>query len=139
MYLTAQRVTNPADGSTGINSFLHEHQRPLGVSELWKESDVSRIANQTPGRLIARETPLPPGGNRVLSYLEIVCENSTPPELIKSVLDEFRERAVAGPLLNRKGVVIYMSLSEGLHGQEDIEFTALMNSAVALLESALAS
>ena len=139
MYLTAHRVTNPTDGSTSINSFLHEHRSPLGVSESWKEREVSKIANQTPGELVAQDTSLPPGGNRVLSYLEVISEDSTPPETIRSALDQFRENAGTVPLFNCKGVVIHFSLNVGLVGQESIESEALINSALGLLESALAS
>lgn len=135
MYLTAQRVTNTADGTTGVNSFKHRHNRALGVEGSWGTSEVKAIANQRPGELSSKEIQLKPGGNQVLSYLDVICEDDTPASVIEEALLEF------GPLvpqqfgLNRNGVVLLFSTVQGISGHEELEFTVLSEAISKLLYS----
>lgn len=132
VYLTAQRVTRLSDGATAIHSFRLLHRRPLGVNLGWTAKEIEEIANHDPGQLVAKHLELPQGGNRVLSYLEVVCEDETAPEVLRQVLTHFvpaphsaREEAIVccsnlGPFV----ALLFVNLV-GLPGNEADEFDAL--------------
>jgi hypothetical protein len=124
MYITAHRVTN-CDGTTGVNCFYHKHQTVIGVNESWGGAEVSKITNHDPGVLFHQATELTPGGNFVLSYLDVICEDNTEPEDIKSALENFKHTVAVGQLWYQKKIVVYFSLTKGLTGYETLEYQAL--------------
>ncbi len=65
MYLTAQRVEGRA--GEGINAYRHETVLSLPVD--WEAVDQGELSLESPSR---RLVELPPGGNSVLSYLDVV-------------------------------------------------------------------
>lgn len=88
MYLVAQRVRS-VHGMTGINSTRYEHTE--GEVD-WARPDVFEfVTTQTPGRRVAQELVVPPGGNAVLSYLDIL----SPSPLHQDRIDEIINRVVA--------------------------------------------
>lgn len=134
MYLTAQRVQRPADGATAIHAFLHVHDQRLGLSIAWTAADVMKIADESPGRLIAKELgTIPQGGNRVMSYLDIVCEDGTGREVIDESLRGFRveeelsKQEVAGPPVSYLGssVAALFWIRENQFEQPGLEYLAL--------------
>ena len=83
MYVAAQRVRSAS--AVAINVFIYEHaparvpMRPDGVV------DVERIAEEFRGQLVSSKTPIPPGGNSVLSYLDVAAPDGTRPEEFESL------------------------------------------------------
>jgi hypothetical protein len=71
MYLTAHRLVSPL-GDEGVNAFLHLH----GADFPWPE-DPGALAKREPGELEERRTELPPGGNRVVSFLDVLAPDGT--------------------------------------------------------------
>lgn len=71
MYLTVQRVRND-EGLEELHSFLHLHD--ADASSL---SDPFRVPQLNPGRLVMDSEPMlvPPGGNSVISYLDVVADD----------------------------------------------------------------
>lgn len=67
MYLTSQHVIAPTTQSEGINSFLYAH------GGLTWEVPPQAIPDQDPGTLLAQSISIPPPGNRVRSYLDVVA------------------------------------------------------------------
>jgi hypothetical protein len=65
MYLTAQHVVAPVSGAEGINAFYYEH----GPDD-WGVPPPEIPANET--------ITVPPPGNRVRSYLDVVAPDSAP-------------------------------------------------------------
>jgi hypothetical protein len=121
-------VTSPGSGATGINCFLHRHGCLLGIDASWDNKEVDRVVYDNPGTLVAQTTSLPPGGNNVLSYLDVIAEDSTPPVAIAQALQEF------GALIGTEdfpmakvfgGVAVRFSLVLGLKGKEEFEYPAL--------------
>ena len=138
MYLTAQRVTKDSDGDTGINAFLHRHDTKLKVDSTWGVSDLSKIANHNPGALVSKKTVIQPGGNRVLSYLDIVCEDSESFAELKNALSKYRQKisTESFPIFENTGrIAVLFWTSQRLHGMEIREFQSLANAALSLLES----
>ena len=140
MYLTAQRITRPADGATAIHAFRHHHGREIGVSASWMAGEVMEIANHDPGNLTAKEVHLPQGGNSVLSYLDVVCEDETAAELIERVLVAFdvgeaiRRQGWFGPVMaNQDGVAAVFSAGVAHLGQESIEYAELRAAVLRLI------
>jgi hypothetical protein len=82
MYVTAHLVRSK-EGDEGINGFLHVH----GPRFPWPK-DAAPLADTNPGEVVHRRIDLPPGGNQVRAYLDVL----TPDE---SARDEI-ERALAG-------------------------------------------
>ena len=68
MYLTAQRVRAP-DGKIGVNGFLYEHAADVTWSE------PPKPAAGSVGELVHSFLMVPPGGNQVLSFIDIVAPN----------------------------------------------------------------
>ena len=73
MYLTAQHVRAPA-GAEGINAFHYAH----GEQVAWQGLPPQGIPDQNPGALVAQTLIVPPPGNRVRSYLDVVAPDDTP-------------------------------------------------------------
>ncbi len=71
MYVTAHRVVSPLE-EEGVNTFLHLHG-PLFV---WPENPAP-LPENNPGTLEERATEVPPGGNRVKSYLDVLAPDAT--------------------------------------------------------------
>ncbi len=135
MYLTAHNLRSP-EGKLGINAFLHLHGEhiPPGVS--WEDPDPILIAEQYPGSLVNQSYDLPPPGNDVLSYLDIVAEDSTEKGQVSKALDEFAKNIASGnwpdkTVINRIG--IRFSMQRRSIGFELEEYTALKERALELL------
>ena len=77
MYLTAQRVISPG-GEDGINGFLYEHGEPWDIPP--------EPADGAVGELVHTLITLPPGGNKVMSYIDIVAMDGTPYDRIHARL-----------------------------------------------------
>jgi hypothetical protein len=75
MYLTAQRVTSPS-GEDAINGFLYDHG-----AVAWEEPPEP--IGGAIGQLARTFIMVPPGGNKVLSYIDIVAPDGTPYEYIR--------------------------------------------------------
>jgi hypothetical protein len=80
MYLTAQRVESEA--GDGINTFLYEHGGAV-------ESPPPAPVKGCLGKLITDLIMVPPGGNKVTSYLDIVCDDGMPWSEIDKALKVF--------------------------------------------------
>lgn len=114
MYATAHRVESPR-GLTGINTFLHTH----GAAFSWP-ADPVQLPEHNPGVLWWDNGPeVPPGGNRVRSYLDLLAPDDTPAAEVEAALtslwlelvaDEAGPPAAQGALPNpvdyRHGAVV---------------------------------
>lgn len=74
MYLTAQRVISPSS-EIGINGFLYEH----GTVAWETPPDPT---SESVGKLVHSLITVPPGSNRVVSFVDIVAPDGTPYERI---------------------------------------------------------
>lgn len=104
MYATAHLVRR--EGVEGINAFLHEH----GAGNPWP-TDASTFPETNPGRIVLRRTDIPPGGNSVRAYLDVLAPDATPLEEIRGAL-----RAVAEDLGERRNPTVFR------HGVVTIRF-----------------
>ncbi len=142
MYLTAQRVRSAA-GAEALHAFLHLHDVP--GADPFPDNPLS-VPHEHPGQLVASHTPIPPGGNRVLAYLDIVAPDvvwseALPPwaktstEWWKQSLAPLGEMMVDSPLpwvLEAGGVHVIFSTSPGLEPAS--EYDQLLGTALALWE-----
>ncbi|MBI5480560.1 MAG: hypothetical protein HY906_17010 [Deltaproteobacteria bacterium] len=78
LYLTAQRVVSSETGRTGINAFRYANAAVRSF-EFLQTSDV--------GVLEAQVIEVPPGGNDILCYIDVLAPDGTPPAGIKPVLE----------------------------------------------------
>jgi hypothetical protein len=69
MKLVAQRVVRPADGASGINVFCYLHPGKSWTGE--PPSDLGEA------ELVSELVEIPPPGNNVRSYLDIVAPDDT--------------------------------------------------------------
>ncbi len=72
MYLTAQHV-RARTGRDGVQAYLHMHDIPGAPFP----SDPMLVPQHSPGRVVRRHIGLPPGGNNILSYLDVVAPDAT--------------------------------------------------------------
>src|SRR5687767_14886769 len=70
MYLVAQRVQSPRQ-EVGVNVFQYIHDREFSISEL-----QAFAPEKNPGELVKQWIEVRPGGNHVLSFLDIAVTNS---------------------------------------------------------------
>jgi hypothetical protein len=85
IYLSIHQVIGRR-GRRGINRYYYEHPR-AATRTAEGEIDPSGLASGTesPGKLIAFETEVPPGGNRVEEFLDVVLDGPVPGPLIAAV------------------------------------------------------
>ncbi len=89
MYLTAQRVRSPRTGDEGVNAFHYSHG---GLD--WLDQPVPRpLPEQDPGELRAQRIVVPPPGNHVLSYFDIVTPDTTSNSQITEALRHLLDAA----------------------------------------------
>ncbi len=82
MYATAQRVAHSGNHQDGINAFVHEH----GIDFPWP-NEPWHLPNNNPGTLRLSHIEVPPGGNTVISYLDVLCPDITSAANVKAALD----------------------------------------------------
>ncbi len=78
MYLCSQRVVRPATGAEGINTFRYIH----GPQRWSGEPPQSHRPEVNPGILEAELVTVPPPGNRVRSFLDVVAPDGTKPNAV---------------------------------------------------------
>jgi hypothetical protein len=103
MYVTAHRVRAPS-GELGINAFLHLH----GGDYPWP-ADPSRLPEAAPGKIARKAVAVPPGGNTVLSYLDVLAPDGTPRSRVARALRAFEAALHDEPnpaVFTRYGVTI---------------------------------
>ena len=93
MYLAAQRVRRPTSGEEGVNAFFYKH---AGYS--WDGLPPDGIPDENPGELVRSTIAVPPPGNRVRSYLDIVAPDETPWTEIRPAFVAFVSEAQAAPM-----------------------------------------
>ena len=95
MYATAHRVRasrateGRAAGDSGFNASLYLH----GESPIPRRLDANRVAEVAPGEPVARIIQVPPGGNFVDSYLDVVAGDDVSAEALAKTLTELEARA----------------------------------------------
>lgn len=105
MYLTAQRVISPG-GENGINGFLYEHG-----AIAWG-TPPQPIAGSI-GELVHTFIMVPPGNNKVVSYVDVVAPDGTSYESIRDRIFPWLEAQPSTQPLPWTGVVEDMRF--GLH------------------------
>jgi hypothetical protein len=137
MYATAHRVKS-RDGQVGINALLHEHRGDEGGLISWDNPDVVAVAEGYVGMLVAQSFDVPPGGNRVLSYLDVAAADGVAPVRVAKALDAFgnligKEPSPITAVLNGVGVRLGWSL--GLTPGAHQEFDALCQRVLEILRA----
>ena len=130
MYLTAQRVKGQA--GTGINAFLHDGS--IGVDVDWAAFDKGEVS---PGDMSRQSVEVPPGGNSVLSYLDIVAPGVASAASVRAFLREPPVRATQHLLGWQTSAMAARCESCGGAAYSppiDAELAALAERALALLE-----
>ena len=137
MYVTVHRVrTNPQGGRsvTGFNAFVHLH----GAEPVPTVLDPDGVAEAS-GTLARKSIEIPPGGNFVDSYLDIVAPDDTSAEAMAAVLEEYRnelprdEREFRGTS-SKGAIAIRLVISRRVPASARSEFDRLRKRAVALLD-----
>lgn len=98
MYLTAHHVRSQRHGE-GINAFRHWH----GLDFEWPD-DASTLPERDPGKLDhgAKSVDIPPGGNGVRAYIDVLAPDGTAIEAIEAALD-----TLAGDLGQRRNPTVF--------------------------------
>ena len=137
MYLTAQRILRIKDKKGGINVFLYQHGKH-DLPPNAQFSNVDWITNQYPGKLIAESVDLVPGGNAVLSFIDIVGREGLDKECIQYFLDQMKcsIKDIHTPITkSASDLAVKFGITLGLKGQEIREYKALTERAMRLFES----
>lgn len=101
MYLTTQRVApikKPEDPPyTCEETFVHGYLYTHGTEFRVDEADLKTITTLDPGGEFAEKLVggLTPGGNAVISYLDIVAPDSIRREVLEGALDSFHQKIIA--------------------------------------------
>ena len=133
MYATAQRVRSP-ERTTGINIFVYDHgDQP--VPRRGGSFDVQRVTTEEPGQLVAEQREIDPGGNEVLSYIDVVASDGTDLAMIQNALDGLEGKLPARlPSLHENAQVsVFFGGSLGLSAAMRDEFGELRARLMAVL------
>lgn len=126
MLLTTQRVRGTGGGGVNVLLYRHEPDRPLR----WK--DPASVIELDPGVLASVSIELPPGGNDVLSYLDIVALESLSKERIIDLVYGLEPAVLREGHAARDGLGCrFWSADTGTRAQR--EFRELRHRALALL------
>jgi hypothetical protein len=136
MYVTAHLVKS-RDQREGINAFLHVH----GAGFVWPD-DPSSLPETTSGRTVLHRTDLPPGGNEVRAYLDILAPDRTPRAEIEQALialsRDLRERR--NPTVFHHDIVtIRFGVERALEGLRAQQLEMLTRPALQLLDEHIAA
>jgi hypothetical protein len=131
MYLTAHLVRS-GDGEEGINAFLHLH----GTGFAWPR-EVVGLPDTNPGKVVRRQTSIPPGGNSVRAYLDILAPDGTSKKELEQAL-----AALSLDLIERRNptvfhhdmVVIRFGVELGLEGLRQQQLDMLVPAAMRLFD-----
>jgi hypothetical protein len=89
MYITAQKVEGRESGRVATNVFIYMHGTP-GRPIVRSLDQIATIAEQVPGTLANAEVMVAPGGNAILSYLDVVAPDGTSTDEIQRAVQAFR-------------------------------------------------
>ena len=137
MYLTAQRILRIKDKKGGVNAFLYQHGKH-DLPPNAQFSNVDWITNQYPGKLIAESVDLVPGGNAVLSFVDIVGKEGLDQEYIQHFLDQMEcsVKNIHTPITkSAPDLAVKFGITVGLHGHEIREYKTLTERVMHLFES----
>ena len=142
MYLTAHRVRRikGEQDEVGIDAFLHRHEADDFPNTAFDDQVIDWITNKNPGKLIAESVDLVPGGNTVLSFIDIVGKEDIDSTRIQHLLDQ-TEPEIEGmhaPITKyapARDLAVRFGITMGLKGGEVKEYKALTERAMRLFES----
>jgi hypothetical protein len=128
MYLSALHVRCVPSGDEGINAFKYVHGRD------WLEPPAG-VPDDDPGRLVKYQFEVPPGGNRVRSFLDVIAPDSSEWEDVRAAIQG--GLALSKPPMNFTYAAcrIRFSLDEGLRPRWLEEFRQLLDRLHALWTS----
>lgn len=130
MILTAQHV-RASTGEEGINAFCRLH----GL-HAWTDPPPEDLAA---GELVNQAISLPPGGNDVRSYLDVIAPDETPTQEIRNAVVPFvgRSRGRTLPWIATIGRCTFrFGVEQGLHASWSEEFRRLLLSALSVRRAA---
>jgi hypothetical protein len=133
--LTAHHV-KARDGSAGINAYLHRHSRADESRIDWNHPDIARIADELPGEDIAQSIEVKPGGNSVLSYLDIATPENAEPGFLADSLRFFEHYVREGQfpaVFSSRRIAMRFGIIIGLQKLAFAEFRRLRARALQLL------
>ena len=127
MLLTAQRVRSHS-GNEGINAFCYLHG-----AYVWPGEPPPGVPDSNPGERANESVAVPPGGNRVRSYLDIITPDETPTTEVAATVRSFvavvRKRQL--PWVATVGRCTFrFGLELGLEPTWTTEFRALLEAAL---------
>jgi hypothetical protein len=131
MYLTALHVVPASGDGEGINAFLHVHHDGSFPTGELNAALVAKVAETCPGILTEESVEVHPGGNEVLSYLDVVARDGIDAAQIRSAIDAFRSELPAEslPLVRiydgAVGIVLHANI--GLWPAMEDEYLVLSN------------
>ena len=143
MHLSAHRVRR-LKGKTakiGINAFKRSTPRERSARRyavLTNQNIVDQIANNNTGKLVAESVDLVPGGNSVLSFVDIVGRENLDKERIQEFINQMEPetKGIHHPITkSASDMAIKFGIAYGLQGYETREYRALAERAMRLFES----
>lgn len=134
MYVTAQRVQG-AQGETAVHAFVHRHDRP----DCSFPEDPTTVPQDAPGRLVWRDTPeVAPGGNAVLSYLDLIVPDDRWSSSLAPQLRQLEEQVLRAELPFAVHIGELLTVFNAVEGHaESTEFKLLLEAALRALETAV--
>lgn len=139
MYLTAQRVYSLRTRKTGVNAFLYRHGDATVPGMSWDRPMIERVADDVIGTRGPEHIEIAPGGNRVLSFVDIVAADPTPIAQIEEAVREFRAKFTTARLpesLTLGAIAIRFGAQYGLpEDHTRAEFAQIAERALELLKN----
>lgn len=149
MYLTAHRVRRTAPmRQEGINVILHRHGTAMLPRDVMGRIDLELVADQQPGDTVASDCEVAPGGNNVLSFLDVALDDVSSQDLmlVVSALQRFEQNLLESDtsprpvhmVIGRDIAVRFSNYNRGVHTDLD-EFRALRDRLLAVAQRGASS
>lgn len=141
MYLTAHRIRRIGVNRThvGIDAFLYQHKDDELPNDFQEdERIVELVVNQMPGKLVAESVDIEPGGNSVLSFVDIVGSEKLDKERIQDFLDQLEPEVNdihSHFTKSAQDIAVRFGIIYELKGHELLEYKALTKRAMRLFVS----
>ncbi len=138
MYACAQRVVDSSGQESGLNVLVYEHGSAETGQIDWNKPDIRAISEDCPGTLVAEKIEVAPGGNSVVSYLDVAMRDGVEVATVEIALWQIEKAVRLGgeiPIRNlHAGVAVEFYVAARLTDVAGDEFVELRDVLLAQLQ-----
>lgn len=126
MLLTAQRVHSSSSRKTGINAFMFHHGAEESRRIDLSRADLDPVVSEHPGELVQQRIEVAPGGNSVLTFVDVLGpDGASHEEVLSALAMASRVLPANGEWFRKRGIAIRFHAREATSPDRHEEFELL--------------